>query len=436
MRTVSQMENTTKPRVLVIGGGFAGVFAVRRLKRVDCHVTLVDRSTTNLFQPLLYQCATGLLSEGQISQPLRTMFKNYPHVEVLQGKAIDIDVETREVTFSRSEGSTFVRGYDYLIVAAGMRQSYFGNDHFAEVAPGMKTLDDALDVRRRIFEAFENAESRSSVEDRHPWLTFAVVGAGPTGVELAGQIRELATKTIAEEFHGIDPSEARVHLFDGVSAPLLAFGPKLSAKAAKNLSDLGVDLHMNAKVTDLDQDGLEVQHEDGTIERFETKTILWTAGVRAVSFVSTLASALGVTQDRAGRIEVDEHLNIPGHPEIWVLGDIMSYQGLPGVAEVALQSGFYAGRQVRGLIEGSTKPRKAFRYHDVGSAAYISRYRGVVKFKSIEFSGFLAWLVWGAIHLTFLSTARHRFSTMASWLFSLARESRAERASLRSTRKR
>jgi len=428
-------QTSSRPRVLVIGGGFAGVFAIRRLRHVDAHVTLVDRSTTNLFQPLLYQCATGLLSEGQISQPLRTMFKNYPHVEVLQGKAVDIDPTAKEVTFARSDASTFTRGYDYLVVAAGMRQSYFGNDHFAAIAPGMKTLDDALDVRRRIFEAFENAESRDSVEDRHPWLTFAVVGAGPTGVELAGQIRELATRTIKEEFHGIDPTETRVHLFDGVSAPLSPFGEHLSGIAAKNLKELGVDMHMKSIVVDLDHDGLNVRHEDGSIERFETKTVLWTAGVRAVSFVDRLAERLGVAQDRQGRIEVTSRLTVPGHENIWVLGDIMSYQGLPGVAEVALQSGFYAGRQIRRIIEGAPK-QKTFRYIDVGSAAYISRYRAVVKFHGLEFSGFIAWLVWGGIHLAFLTTARHRFSTIASWLFSLSRGSRSERASLRSTRKR
>jgi NADH dehydrogenase len=419
----------------VIGGGFAGVFAIRRLKHAPVDITLVDRSTTNLFQPLLYQAATGLLSEGQISQPLRTMFADYPHVEVLQGKATDVDPDARVVTFARSDASTFTREYDYLIVATGMRQSYFGNDHFAPLAPGMKTLDDALDVRRRIFEAFENAESRDSAQDRHPWLTFAVVGAGPTGVELAGQIRELATKTIHDEFHHIDPAEARVHLFDGLDAPLAPFGEHLSKVAAATLEGLGVELHMRAKVVDLDADGLVVEHDDGTTTRFETKTILWTAGVRAVPFVDRLAQVLGAAQDRTGRISVDEHLNPEGHPEVFVLGDIMAYQGLPGVAEVALQSGMYAGRRIKRLVAGE-QPDKAFRYHDVGSAAYISRYRAVVKFRRLEFAGLPAWLVWGAIHLAFLTTSRHRFSTVTSWMFSLLREARVERASLRSTRKR
>ncbi len=431
-------ENSPAPRpvVLVIGGGFAGIFAIRRLRHADVDVILVDRSTTNLFQPLLYQCATGILSEGQITQPLRSLFRKYKHVEVLQGKATELDPVAQEVTFARSDDSTFTRRYDYLLIACGMRQSYFGNEHFAEIAPGMKTLDDALDIRRRIFEAFENAESLPTREERHGWLSFAVVGAGPTGVELAGQIRELATKTIADEFHSIDPRETEVMLFDGVSGPLHSFGDKLSAAAQRNLDRLGVDCHMNVIVTDLDSEGLVATAKDGSQQRYDAKTVLWTAGVRAVSFVKAAARSLGVEQDRAGRIAVGDDLTVPGYPNVWVLGDIMAYENLPGVAEVALQSGFFVAGLIKREIAGKRRPVEKFRYRDLGSAAYISRYRAVVKFKSFSITGFPAWLIWGFVHLAFLTTNRHRLSTVGTWMLQLARGHRGERASLRTTRRR
>ncbi len=420
---------SSTPRVLIIGGGFGGVFAARRLAKAPVQVTILDRNTSNLFQPLLYQCATGILSEGQITLPLRSLVRRYRNCTVLQGEAVALNAETKVVSARRPDGSTYELAYDYLIVAAGMRQSYFGNDRFAEFAPGMKTLDDALEIRRRIYGAFEMAESLPTPAERKDWLTFAVVGAGPTGVELAGQIRELALKTIAKEFTHIDPTEARVLLFDGVDAPLQVFGEALSARAVRDLEGLGVELHMGVLVVDVDARGLTAKsRSDGRHERFAARTVLWTAGVEAVPFVKVVAEALGVSQDRAGRIAVEEDLTVPGHPDVWVLGDIMALNGLPGVAEVALQGGLHAGGQIRRLVEGRAKPEERFRYRDLGSAAYISRFKAVVHVGRFKLSGFLAWLIWGFVHLAFLASHRHRASTVTSWMFNLARGHRTERA--------
>lgn len=418
-----------RPHVVIVGGGFGGTFAARRLAKSPVAVTVLDRSTTNLFQPLLYQCATGILSEGQITEPLRSMLEKQENTRVVQGEAVDLDASAKTITVSRLDGSEFELHFDYLVIAVGMRQSYFGHDEFAKFAPGMKTLDDALLIRRRIYGAFEMAESLPPGEERQRWLTFAVVGAGPTGVELAGQIRELAYRTIAKEFHDIDPREARVILFDGVQAPLNTFGPELATRAVKNLEHLGVELQMGVMVTDVDANGLTARSSsDGETKRFDAKTVMWTAGVQAVDFVQRVAKALSVEQDRLGRIAVENDLTVPSHPDIWIVGDIMALNDLPGVAEVALQGGMHVGRQIRRRVEGKPRAVEAFRYHDLGSAAYISRFHGVVKFHRIRLSGFLGWFVWGFIHLAFLHGSRHRSSTLTTWLYSIARGRRTERA--------
>jgi NADH:quinone reductase (non-electrogenic) len=426
--TPSTSAATRRPRVVIIGGGFGGVFAAKRLRKADADVTLLDRGTSNLFQPLLYQCATGLLSEGQITVPLRTMLRRYRNTRVLLGEAIDIDAGARTITAARPDGTSFQIGYDRLIVAVGMRQSYFGHDSFAKYAPGMKTLDDALAVRRRIYGAFEIAETFPSAEQRAEWLTFAVVGAGPTGVELAGQIRELATRTIASEFRTINPREARVLLFDGVDAPLASFGPELAAKAASRLEALGVELNMGVIVTDVDAYGLVAKAKDGTQTRHTVRTVLWTAGVQAVDFVRVLAAELGVEQDRSGRIAVKPDLTVPGHDNIWIVGDIMKLNDLPGVAEVALQGGLHAGGQIRRQLAGTPRNPEAFRYHDVGSAAYLYRFHALLKVGPLKLSGFLGWVMWGLIHITFLAGARNRAGVSLTWLLALARGKRRERA--------
>jgi NADH dehydrogenase len=389
-------------------------------------VTLLDRAEHHLFQPLLYQCATGILSEGKIAMPLRELLRKHRNVEFVIAEVTGIDPAGRRVRARRPLGGQIELGYDYLILAAGVRQSYFGHDEYAAFAPGMKTIEDARKIRRRVFGAFEMAESADDPAERARWLTFALVGAGPTGVELAGQIRELATKTLRREYRRITPEDARVMLFDGGSAPLAMFGPKLSAMAARQLGKLGVELHMGSLVTHVDPAGLEVKGHDGKVTRYEAGNVLWTAGVAAPPLAAAVAKATGAEQDRAGRLLCGPDLSLPGHPDILVTGDMMSLDKLPGVAEVAMQTGLYAGRRVSREALGQTY-EKPFRYHDLGSAAYISRGRAVVSAFNMHFGGFPGWVVWLFIHIGFLTGGRNRIGTLMSWWFAFTRDLRRER---------
>jgi NADH:ubiquinone reductase (H+-translocating) len=420
-------SGAARPRVLVVGGGFGGMMATRLLAHAEVEVTLLDRSTTTLFAPLLYQCATGILSEGEISRPLREVFEHEHNVTVLLGDAVAVDVKARRLTARRPGQTTFDLDYDYLILAAGMRQSYFGHDEFAEWAPGMKSIADALEVRRRIYGAFEFAETLPH-DQCEPWLTFAVVGAGPTGVELAGQIRELATRTIAKEFRHIDPSKARVLLFDGLDRPLKSFGSHLSGRATSELRRLGVDLHMSTRVTDVDETGLVAKYSDGSEVRYAARTVLWTAGVEAVEFVGALARATGASQDRAGRIEVNDDLTVGAYDEIYAIGDVISLRDLPGVAELALQGGIFAARQIQKRIKGETDARSRFKYRDLGTAAYVSRFNAVVELGPFKFWGLIGWWLWGLIHIAMLSGVPNRIGAVVSWLFHIIRDKRHERA--------
>jgi NADH dehydrogenase len=390
-------------------------------------VTILDRAGHHLFQPLLYQCATGILSEGQIAAPLRQLVKPLRNADFELAEVVDIDVARRQVMAIRPGGASFELPYDDLIVAAGVRQSYFGHDEYARWAPGMKTLEDALTIRRRVFGAFEMAETATDPAERRRWLSFALVGGGPTGVELAGQIRELATRTLHNEFRRLDPADARVLLFDGGSAPLASFGPKLSDSAAKVLKDHGVELHMSSRVTAVDADGLVVLGSDGVETRYEVGTVLWTAGVEAPPLATAVAAATGAKQDHAGRIEVTESLNIPGHPEISVVGDLMSLGKLPGVAEVAMQGGLYVGRRIRRRVHGRP-PRGGFRYYDLGSAAYISRGNAVISAGRLQLHGFAGWVAWLFIHIAFLTGYRNRVGAVLTWWLAFTRDRRRERA--------
>ncbi|MGH4025953.1 MAG: NAD(P)/FAD-dependent oxidoreductase [Pseudonocardiaceae bacterium] len=418
-------------RVVIVGGGFAGLYATRALRPrpgrpSPVAVTLVDRAEHHLFSPLLYQCATGILSEGQIAPPLRHILKRQHNVECMLAEVVDVDVDARLVHAERPGGDRLELPYDDLIVAAGARQSYFGHDEFARWASGMKTIDDALEIRRWVFGAFELAETARDPAQRRRFLTFALVGAGPTGVELAGQLRELATHTLRAEFRQIRPEDARVLLFDGGEAPLAAFGPALSGKATAALQELGVELHLGSIVTQVDAEGLLVREPTGVI-RYEAGTVLWTAGVEAPPLATALAARTGAQRDRSGRILVDPDLTIPGHPEISVVGDLMCLQDLPAMAEVAMQSGRYTARRIRHRLDGDTVIRP-FRYRDYGSAAYISRGRAVVSAGPLHIEGFLGWLAWLFIHIGFLTGFRNRVGALLTWGVTFTREIRRERA--------
>jgi NADH dehydrogenase len=419
--------DTRRHRVVIVGGGFGGLFAARALRRSPVDVTVIDRAAHHLFQPLLYQVATGVLSEGQIAVPLRGILDRHPNIDCLLAEVVSIDVDARTVRAERPGGDTIDIAYDDLIVAAGVRQSYFGHDEFARHAPGMKTLADALNIRRKVFGAFEMAQTATESDERRRWLTFALVGAGPTGVELAGQIRELATLTLSRQFKRVDPADARVLLFDGGAAPLAAFGPKLAAKAEAALRRLGVELHMHSVVTEVDADGLEARGPDGATVRYEAATVLWTAGIAAAPLADELARSCRAEQDRAGRILVSPDLTVPGHPEISVVGDMMSLDKLPGVAEVAMQAGYYCARRLRRRVAGRT-PAKPFRYHDLGSAAYIARGSAVVAVGRFHVAGRLGWLAWLFIHIAFLTSFRNRLGAVLSWAVTFSRETRRERA--------
>ena len=419
-------DESRRHRVVIIGGGFAGLFAARSLKGGGISVTLIDRNQYHLFQPLLYQCATGILSEGKIAAPLRDVLKKHKNVDCVMAEVADVDVQGHRVIALRVGGDRVEYGYDDLIVAAGVRQSYFGHDEFARWAPGMKTISDALAIRRRVFGAFEMAETAADPAERSRWLTFALVGAGPTGVELAGQIRELATKTLRAEYRNIKPEDARVLLFDGGAAPLASFGPKLSQVAAKALQRLGVEQLMGSIVTDVGNGSLRVRSGDGSTTSYDAATVLWTAGVEAPPLAAAIANATGAQRDKAGRILVQSDLTIPGHPDIYVVGDMMSLNKLPGVAEVAMQSGLYVGHRVRRQAAGR-QPTKPFRYHDLGSAAYLSRGRAVVSAGPLRSGGFVGWWIWLFIHIAFLTGYRNRFGAILTWWLAFTRDLRRER---------
>jgi len=412
-------------RVVIVGGGFGGLFAARFLKRADVEVTLIDRHNYHLFQPLLYQVATGILSEGMVAPPIRDILRRQRNVTVELATVTGIDLAERVVTAQRPDGSPRSYPYDSLIVAAGAGQSYFGHDEYSRWAPGMKTIDDALELRGRIFGAFEMAETETDPDARSAWLTFVVVGGGPTGVEIAGQIAELARNALTNNFRRIDPAEAKVLLFDGGKEILANFGDDLSAKAAKELRRLGVQIHCGSVVTGLDAFSADVKGPDGTVERVAARTKVWAAGVQASPLAALLAKGSGAECDRPGRIAVLPDCSLPGHPEVFAVGDMMALDKLPGVAEVAMQSGIHAANTIKRRLDG--KESVPFKYRDLGSMATISRFRAIVSFKGLRLSGFLGWLMWLVVHVTFLTGFKNRFQALLHWANTFLGGARAER---------
>jgi NADH dehydrogenase len=413
-------------RVVVVGAGFGGLLAIRLLAHMPVDVTLVDRRNHHLFQPLLYQVATGMLSPGQIAPPIRHVVRRYRNVRVECADVTGFDLDRRVVTGVVPPTQREVElPYDSLIVAAGATQSYFGHDELARYAPGMKTIDDARELRRRIFGAFEMAEMATDPREQEQWLTIAIVGAGPTGVELAGQIRELATRCLRGEYRSFDPSTARVVLIDGGKEPLATFGDRLSGKAAQELGRIGVELQMGSRVVGVDVNGVDFIGADGTQSRIAAHTTIWAAGVQASPLAAALAQASGASVDRAGRIEVLPDLTVPGHPEVFAVGDMTSLDQLPGVAEVAMQGGLHAANTIRKRLRG--EEGGPFRYRDMGSVATIARFRAIASVGRFRLSGFAGWFVWFFIHLAFLTGFGNRFSTMLRWLRSMVGRGRGER---------
>jgi len=420
------MEQQPCHKVVVIGSGFGGLFATKALRRAPVDVTVIGDTTCHLFQPLLYQVATGILSEGEIAPATREILRGQRNVEVLLGRVTRIDIDACTVTATAPARDFTVR-YDSLIVAAGATQSYFGNDRFAEYAPGMKSIDDALELRGRIFGAFELAElAYDDPAAVQRCLTFVVVGAGPTGVEMAGQIAELAHRTLPGEFRHIDPRRARIVLLDALPKVLPAFGDDLSAKAVRQLEKIGVEVHLGAKVVDVDSTGISVVHEDGVHERVESITKIWAAGVAASPLGRQLAEQSGAETDRAGRVKVNPDTTLPGHPEVFVIGDMMALDNLPGVAQVAIQSGRHAARQITRRLDG--KPTgEPFHYFDKGSMATISRFSAVASVGKLRLSGFLAWLMWLGVHLLYLVGFKNRVTAVLHWFVSFVGRGRSER---------
>jgi len=391
-------------RIVIIGGGFGGLYAARTLAKTNANITLVDRRNYHLFQPLLYQVATAALNPSDIAAPIRAVLRKQKNISVIMGDVQAIETDRRIVTMADGE-----LAYDILIVATGATHSYFNHPEWEENAPGLKTIEDALEIRRRVLRAFEAAERETDPERQKAWLNFVIVGAGPTGVELAGALSEIARRTMLRDFRRINPSSARVILVEGKERVLPPYPPPLSAKAADQLRHLGVEVITDAVVTRINDH--EVCIGDTTIP---ARTILWAAGVQA----SPLAQSLGVPLDRAGRVVVEPDLSIPGHPEVFVIGDLAAAKNadgslVPGVAPAAIQEGIHTAKNIARILNGS--PTLPFRYRDKGSLATIGRAAGVADLGLIKLSGFIAWAAWLSIHIFFLIGFRNRVLVILQW---------------------
>lgn len=413
-------------RVVIVGGGFGGLRAALSFGRAPAQVTLVDRRNYHLFQPLLYQVATGALSPANIAAPLRSLVSRRAHVQVLLGEACNFDLAGRRVMLRDAELS-----YDSLIVAAGATHSYFGHPEWEPLAPSLKTIEDATAIRGRILRAFETAERVAATDPAQTvsWLTFVIVGAGATGLEMAGAVAELARETLRGEFREIDTTSARIVLVEGADRVIPPFAPALSAKAREALERLRVEVRTQTQVVAIDSEGATLKHAD-TTEKIAARTILWSAGVAASPLAKLLAEASGAQLDRGGRVAVGPDLALPGHPEVFVIGDMARCEGadgkpLPGLAPVAIQQGQYAARLIVARLQQKSLP--AFQYKDYGTMATIGRMKAVVDLRGWRFSGVLAWLLWLFIHLMQIVQFQNRLLVLVQWAWHYTTRNRAAR---------
>jgi NADH dehydrogenase len=416
-------------RVVIVGGGFGGLYAARILGRAPVAVKLIDRRNFHLFQPLLYQVATGALSPGEIASPLRYILQKYKNTQVLLGEMVDIDPAGHRVILRDGEAY-----YDTLIIATGSTHHYFGHDEWATMAPGLKTIENATAIRSRLLVAFEHAEREPDPVLRHAWLNFVIVGGGPTGVELAGALGEIARDTLRHDFRHINPADAQILLVEGEPRLLPNFPPDLSAKAEQQLVDLGVRTRTNARVTNIDPEGVMLHtNEPAEDHHIAAKTVLWAAGVRASKLGKVLADRAEAPLDRAGRVIVQPDFSVPGHPEIFVIGDLALYthagpKPLPGLAPVAMQEGRYVARLIRSRLDGQTaSATKPFRYFDKGNLATIGRNKAVADFGFVHLSGFFAWFTWVFVHLMYLVEFENRLLVLTEWVYNYITRNRGAR---------
>ncbi|MEC4892420.1 MAG: NAD(P)/FAD-dependent oxidoreductase [Oscillatoria sp. PMC 1051.18] len=406
------VEQKSPHHVVIVGGGFGGLYAAEALGSAPLKVTLIDKRNFHLFQPLLYQVATGSLSPADISSPLRLVLRRNKNTQVLLEEVTDIDPQQQKVILKNGEVN-----YDTLIIATGVSHHYFGNEHWQDVAPGLKTIEDALSIRRKIFMAFEAAEKERDREKRQAWLTFVIVGGGPTGVELAGAIAEIAHGALKKDFRHIDTTQAKILLLEGLDRILPPYPPELSAKAKASLTKLGVQVETGTLVTDIN-DNIVTVRQGEKVSQISAKTILWAAGVKASAMGKVLQERTNAELDRAGRVIVEPDLSIPENPHIFVIGDLANFphQGdkpLPGIAPVAMQEGEYVAKLIQGKLKGDVLP--PFRYKDYGKLAVIGQNKAVVDLGFLQVSGFLAWLMWVFAHIYFLIEFDNKLIVMLQW---------------------